>query len=389
MSPAKFLYLFSSFVLINTKLLAFNYDSLKVAKPAKHYFKTTFYLDYYGTGKKELNELTFESKKLKSYQVNQFVFGFNAPVFTKDFYKNDSTQISNFHLLVTGSYSSVTPLFGGFTAQHHLSKTSLGIRAIYNTGKKSVFFVEFSPFMTQDNGYSYTQTYRLATSAIYNCTVNKYFSFRLGYTRSYALGNRYHLPYIGFRVGKLDGVNFSLQFPRSISFNIPMGKYVKTSLYTKPQGGVYSFANTDSIYYLNKDKNLNYGRREFLTGLRIDVLPSPYFNFYINSGFITQNNISLYSETFNKNNKGLYNEFYAEKIKNSLFINAGLVFKFGKTKSIYNNYNLYDAHDLNTTIDGGDNNVNTGNSGIPVKQSIIKNIKPNDVQDLIDVQDFL
>ena len=197
------------------------------------------------------------------------------------------------------------------------------------------------------------------------------------------------MPYVGFRVGKLDGVNFSLQFPRSISFNIPIGKYVKTSLYTKPHGGVYSFANTDSIYYLNKDKNLNYGRREFLTGLRIDVLPSPYFNFYISSGFITQNNISLYSETFNKNNRGLYNEFYTEKIKNSLFINAGLVFKFGKTKSIYNNYNLYDAYDLNTTIDGGENNVNTGNSGIPTKQSTIKNINPNDVQDLIDVQDFL
>jgi hypothetical protein len=387
MSILRQLNLILSFVFISSKLLAFQHDSLKVVKPAKHYFKTTIYTDYYSTGKRNLEDITFQSKKLKSYQVNQFVFGVNAPVFTKDFYEKDSTQISNFHLLVTGSYSSVTPLFDGISKQHHLSKTSLGVRAIYNTGKKSIFFVEFSPYMTQDNGYNYTQTYRLASSIIYNCTVNKYFSFRLGYTRSYTLGNRYHLPYIGFRVGKLDGVNFSLQFPRSISLNVPIGKYVKTSLYTKPQGGVYSFANSDTIYYLHPDKNLNFGRNEFISGLRIDILPSNYFNFYLSAGFTAQNNISLYSETFNKDNKGVYKNFYTEKIGKSLFINAGLVFKFGKTKSIYNNYNLYDAQDLNTIIDGGENNVNTGNSQIPTKQSKIKNLKPSEVQDLIDVQD--
>ncbi len=370
-----------------SKLLAFNHDSLKVVKPAKHYFKTTIYTDYYSRGKRELNDVTFQSIKLKSYQVNQFVIGVNAPLFTKDFYKKDSTRISNFHLLITGSYSSVNPLFDGITEQHHLSKTSLGLRAIYNTGKRSIFFVEFSPYMTQDNGYNYTQTYRLASSVIYNCTVNKYFSFRLGYTRSYALGNRYHLPYIGFRIGKLDGVNFSMQFPRSISLNLPIGKYVKTSLYTKPQGGVYSFANSDTIYYLNPDKKLNFGINELISGLRIDVLPNNYFNFYVSAGYTTQNNISFYSETFNNDNKGVYKNFYTEKIGKSLFINAGLVFKFGKSKSIYNNYNLYDAQDLNTIIDGGENNIKTGNSQIPAKQSKIKNLKPSEVQDLIDVQD--
>ena len=115
---------------------------------------------------------------------------------------------------------------------------------------------------------------------------------------------------------------------------------------------------------------------------------SNFLNFYLSGGFTSQNSISMYSVTFNKKNKGIYDDFYSEKIKNSIFINFGLVFKFGKIKSIYNNYNLYDAHDLNTTIDGGDNNVNTGNSGIPSKQSSIKNINPSDVQDLIDAQDL-
>ncbi len=380
------IYLVIGFVCLNTKLLAFKNDSLKTIKPAKHYFKTVIYTDFYGTGKRDLNQKNFVSGKLKSYQVNQFVLGFNAPLFTKDFYKKDSTVISNFHLLLTGSYSVVTPKFDGISKDHHLSKTSLGVRAIFNTGKKSIFFAEFSPFKTQDNGYGYTQRYRIASSLIYNYTVNKHFSFRLGYVRSFTFGNRLNLPYVGIRVGKLDGINFSVQFPRSISFNVPIGKYVKTSLYTKPQGGVYSFANTDSLYYLNTDKSLNFGRYEFLGGMRVDVLPSRFFNFYLSGGFTTQNYISFYSESYNKRNKSQLNSFYSERISGSVFLNFGLVFKFGKVKSIYNNYNMYNAQDLNATDIG--NNVNTGNNQIPAKETKIRNLSPNEVQDLIDTQDF-
>ena len=120
-------------------------------------------------------------------------------------------------------------------------------------------YAEFAPFVTQDRGYAYTRRIHIASALIYNFTVNKYFSFRLGYARSFTFGNRLNLPYVGIRVGKMDGVNLSVQFPRSISFNVPIGKYVRTSLYTKPQGGMYSFANSDSIYYLNNDKSLNFG----------------------------------------------------------------------------------------------------------------------------------
>ncbi len=377
--------LFFGFVLSVTKLLAFKDDSLKAIKPARHYFKTTMYSDFYGTGKRDLSGKNFVSKKLNSYQVKQFTLGFNTPLFTHNFYKKDSTQISNIHLLLTGSYASVSPRFDGISTNHVLSKTSIGVRGIYNTGKKSIFYVEFTPFMTQDNGYSYTQKYRFASTLLYNCTVSKFFSFRVGYTRSFMFGNRYHLPYIGFRIGKMDGVNFSVQFPRSITFNVPIGRYVKTSLYTKPQGGLYSFANNESIYYLNNDKNINFGRYEFLGGLRVDILPSKWFNFYLSSGFTTQNYIGFYSETFNRRNKGVYNSFYKEKISNTVFVNFGLVFKFGKVKSIYNNYNLYDAQDLNNT---DADNISNGNSQIPAAQKKIKNVKPSDVQDLIDTQDF-
>lgn len=389
MRTFRFIILLVNFVLFSTKFLALNHDSLKVIKPikpAKHYFKTIIYTDFYGTGERELSGKTYVSKKLKTYQVNQSVLGFNTPLFTKDFYKKDSTVISNFHLLLTGSYAVVTPKFSGISNNHHLSRTSLGVRMIFNTGKRSLFYAEFSPFMTQDNGYAYTQRYRIASTVVYNFTANKYFSFRAGYSRSFIYGNRYNLPYIGIRVGKLDGVNLSIQFPRSVSFNVPIGKYVKTSVYTKPQGGMYSFANSDTIYYLNNDKSLNFGRYEFLGGMRVDVFPTSFFNFYVSGGLTTQNNIVMFSETYNKGNKGRFHSFYKEKLNGSVFLNFGLVFKFGKVKSSYNNYNMYNAQDLNSS--DINNNLNQGQSQIPAKEKKIKNISPNEVQDLIDTQDF-
>lgn len=389
MRTFRFIILLVNFVLFSTKFLALNHDSLKVIKPikpAKHYFKTIIYTDFYGTGERELSGKTYVSKKLKTYQVNQSVLGFNTPLFTKDFYKKDSTVISNFHLLLTGSYAVVTPKFSGISNNHHLSRTSLGVRMIFNTGKRSLFYAEFSPFMTQDNGYAYTQRYRIASTVVYNFTANKYFSFRAGYSRSFIYGNRYNLPYIGIRVGKLDGVNLSIQFPRSVSFNVPIGKYVKTSVYTKPQGGMYSFANSDTIYYLNNDKSLNFGRYEFLGGIRVDVFPTSFFNFYVSGGLTTQNNIVMFSETYNKGNKGRFHSFYKEKLNGSVFLNFGLVFKFGKVKSSYNNYNMYNAQDLNSS--DINNNLNQGQSQIPAKEKKIKNISPNEVQDLIDTQDF-
>ncbi len=381
-----FKYIFCVFyvVLITTKLCAFTKDTIKIEKQPKHYFKTIVNLDYYATGNRALMQKNYYSNKLKSYQVNQFAFGVTTPIFTKNIYKKDSTQISNFHLLVGFNYVGLTPKFNGITT-HHLSKTSIGLKAIYNNGKKSVFYAEVSPFTTRDNGFRYTRSKRLFTTLLYNCTVNKYFSFRVGYTRTYIFANKKHLPYIGFRVGKLNGVNLSVQFPRNVSINVPIGSSFKASVFVKPQGGLYTMANTDTLYYLNADKKINFGRYEFLSGLRADVLPTNNFNFYVSAGLTTQNFIGFYSESFNKNNNRNYKSFYKEKIQNSVFINIGLVFKIGKSKSMYNNYNLYDAHDIiNKDVD----NINKGNNQIPTLRNKIKNITDNDVQDLIETTDL-
>ena len=379
------LYVIIGFVLINTKLLAFKNDSLKTIKPAKHYFKTIIYSDYYTTSKRDLNSENFVSNKLKSYQVSQFTLGFNTPLITKDYYNKDSTVISNFHLLLAGSFVSVKPFFDGMTENHNLIKKTIGIKWIYNNGKKSLFYGELTPFSTKDQKYRYTRTGRFASMFVYNCAVNKYFTFRVGYVRSFAFGNRYHLPYLGIRVGKLDGINMSIQFPRSISVIVPLGKYFKASVYTKPQGGLYTMANTDSIYYLNNDKRINFGRYEFLSGFRLDVFPSKLMSVYLSGGITNQNYIGFFSDSYNKKAGATYKPFYKEKIQNSLFINGGLVFKFGHVKSIYNNYNLYDAHDLNNT---DVNNINQGNIQIPAKEKKVKNIGANEVQDLIETSDL-
>ncbi len=383
------LFLLLSFVLFITKLSAFNNDTIKQVKPPKHYFNKTLYTDYYLTGKRSLDTINTVSKKLKSYQVSQFVIGFNAPVITKDFYNKDSTKISDFHFLLTGSYSKLNLNFEGIE-KHKLTKISFGARAIYNTGGKSIFFVELSPFVTKDRSYGYTRTYRLATTILYNFAANDYFSFRVGYTRSFLWGNRYQLPYIGIRVGKLDKLNFSVQFPRGMALNVPIGNHIRTSLYTKPQGGLYTFANTDSLEIgnINENQKLYFGRYEFLSGLRIDVQPSNYFNFYVSGGLTTKNKILFYPTTLIKNSTSSYNNYYAEDIKSSLFLNVGLVFRFGKTKSIYNNNPLYNTIDLNNSTDPGDNGTQIGNGNIPIPVKKSKKVSTDEVLDLIETQDL-
>lgn len=379
-----------SFVLIITKLSAFNNsDTTKVVKPPKHYFNKTIYLDYYSTGKRELDTINQVSKLLGSYQLNQVSLGYNFPMVTWDIYNKDSTKISTLNLLFTGNYTSIKLNFEGID-KHTLTKLSLGCRGFYSNGKKSIFFVELSPFVTRDRGYAYTKTYRLASTVLYNFTANEYFSFRVGYTRSFLWGNRYQLPYIGIRVGKLDKINFSIQFPRGVTFVVPIGKYVRTSLYTKPQGGLYTFANTDSLRIgnINDNDKLYFGRYEFLSGLRLDLQPSNFFNFYLSSGFTTRNKIAFYSTTLIRNNNSMYKNYYSENIKSSIFVNFGLVFRFGKTKSIYNNSLMYDAKDINNTMDSGDNGLIKGNGDIPVPTKKIKKVNPDEILDLIEAQDL-
>lgn len=368
----------------------------KQRKEPRHFFNTTGVIDYYTKPDVDLTlrDSNKVSKKLKSYGISQTCLNFYAPVSTANWYNKDSTVNSNFHLLLAATAYYLQPKFEGIS-QHTLAKYGFGLRAIYNSGKKSIFFIESTPFITQDvtkNAKS-NATYRMAGTILWSYTPVPFFNLRLGGTKSFLWGNRYYLPYIGLRFGKIDKFNFSIQFPRNISLNIPFGNVLRLSLYSKPQGGLFNFSNIDSIYKKNNDNTIHFGRYELLTGARLDVVPVRWFNFYVSTGFSTRNYIAFYSDTHNKGNKNeALGEFYFNNPKNSIFLNFGFTFRLGRTKSFNNNQNMYEAVDLNNSIDPGDGNINPGNGNIPINEKkpkkAVKSLKPSEVQDLIDIYDF-
>lgn len=398
-----FLILFLGFGL-NYSFIAQTTDSLpkqKKVKEPKHFFNTTITYDYYAKPNVDLKvpKSNFPhpetvGEHLKSYGITQGNFSFYTPLATINKYNKDSSVNSNFHLLFTGNFLALVPHFDGI-ADHTLTKFGVGLRAIYNTGKKSIFFIETSPFLTQDASYPSDAIFRIAGTLLWSYSPNEHFNFRLGATKSFMWGNRYYLPFVGFRFGRLDKVNFSIQFPRIASLNIPMGQRVRFSLFTKPQGGLFNFSNRDTIYNISdpkENKTIHFGRYEVLTGIRFDVVPTKWLSFYVASGFSTGNYMAFYSNTYNKGNDLNYWDFYSSSPANTWFFNFGLSLRFGKTKSYINNKNIYEAIDINNTVDPGENNVNPGNANIPIQKKKVNKeltkLKPSEVQDLVDLNDF-
>ncbi len=377
---------------------------VKKVKEPKHFFNHTIFLDSYykppadlmkPNGKLDTGRI---AKQLGQYSIQQSCISFYSPLVTINNYNRDSSVNSNFHLLLAGTAYYLQPRFSGIS-EHTLAKYGMGIRAIYNTGKRSIFFIESTPFLTQDitPGSSDKGSWRMSGTLLWSYSPGPRFNFRLGATKSFLWGNRWYLPFIGVRFGRLDRLNFSVQFPRNISLNLPLGNVFRLSLYSKPQGGVFSFSNRDTVYdnryykntNISNDQVIHFGRYELLTGFRMDVVPCRWFNFYLSTGFSTKNGITFYSNSFNKNNKGRYGDFYAAAPKNSVFVNFGLVFRIGRSKSYYNNTNMYDVVDLNNSVDPGDNNINPGNGTITIpKKKLPKSLKPSEIQDLIDANDF-
>lgn len=373
-----------------------SYDSLKLKEP-KHYFKTVFFLDSYNKPQQDIKPKdTIGSNKiigdhLKTYGIKQLNLGFYTPIHTHSERSADSSVYSNTHYLLTGSFLSLQPTFSGLK-QHTLIKAGIGLRIIHNTGKKGVWFFDISPFGTKDITYGDKNGYlRFSNSAIYSHNFSDHFNLRVGLTKSFLWGNRNYLPYVGFRIGKLDQVNFSVQFPKNISLNVPMGSRFRFSVYSKPQGGMFMFSNYDSVYYFNSQANyFHFTRYEILSGLRFDAIINKYFAAYISFGSSSKNNITFYSESANVDRPRLpYKRFfYEQNFKTTGYLNFGLVLRFGKTKSYFNDRNMYDAFDLHHSNGILDNNTGPGNTDIPSKQSI-KRSKLNlaDIQDLIDVND--
>ena len=375
-------------------------DTTKKIKAAKHYFTPTFFSDYYTTPDRAIPQIGKHTKNLtedqrirthlKSYQYSQLEGGFYFPLFTKDYERSDNTT-ANFHLLVTGSYLMAMPRFAGIS-DHNLLKACAGLRGIYNSGKKGIWFFDATPFMNTDLSASCQTTYRWGGVALYDYMANPSLSFRFGFIRTFLLGNRYHLPYFGMRIGRLDRSYLSIQFPRNVTFSFPIGRYIRGSIYAKPMGGLFNMANNDTVYYKNPSvKTIYYSRFEMNYGFRLDANFNKHFSMYAAAGFTGLKHLGFISDIENTNNKFMLAPFYNETFIPGLFANFGITLRIGRAKSIYNNYNMYEVFNLNTTLDAGDNNTNTGDGNIPndiKKQKSQSNLKIRDVQDLIDAQDL-
>ncbi|MBS1653001.1 MAG: hypothetical protein JSU07_13430 [Bacteroidetes bacterium] len=359
-----------------------NNDTLKIKSP-KHYFNSVLLFDFYGKPKESIKDTDAISKQLKSYGIKQYLLGFYTPIYTKNRISEDNVT-SNSHVLLTGNFVLLQPEFAGIS-QHNLVKAGVGIRYIFNTGKKGVWFADVSPCITSDVTYKSVSYFRLANSFIYSRNVSERLNFRIGITKSFMFGNRNYLPFIGIRIGRVDGVNFDLQFPRSVSLNIPINTKLLLSVYTKPQGGMYYFSNNDSIYF-NNDAAFHFTRYEINSGFRIDASINNRLSFYAAFGISARNQITFYSERMNNSNKVLnyIYYFYGQNIRPTGFLNTGIVFRFGNNRAFYGVKNLYDVMDLNNTSGIGDENIRTGNVQIPRKPSKKENYNLKSVQDLID-----
>lgn len=374
----------------------------KKIKEPKHYFMTTFFFDHYATPERTLgaennfvkiqgspgkfNPNESLDKRLQTYKFKQSSGGFYVPVYTKDLKRKDSLAHSNVHVLVTGNYLLASPQFKGI-GHHTIFKGGVGVRGIYNSGEKNIWFIDYSPFMTQDISAKSTAVWRAATTIVYDRIVSDRFSFRLGFSKTFLFGDKYRLPYIGFRVGRLNKSYLSVQFPRNVTFSFPLGSHFRANIFSKPMGGLYTFANSDSVYYGN-DKSFQFGRYEITGGLNVEYKPNRHFSVYLSAGGVRHSVIAMYSLSSNNNSpKNLKYYFMKENLDNAYFVNIGLRLRFGNVKKVYNNRNMYEVFDINSNVDPGDNNTTITNE-IPADEKRVKNIGYKDVQDLIETPDL-
>ncbi|MDX2188547.1 MAG: hypothetical protein SFY32_01675 [Bacteroidota bacterium] len=379
------------------------------SKPVKHFFRPTFNFDYYASpyagiyapdGKntplasrlRQLSKVKNKGEELK-YRFSIINFGFYAPLFTKTF-PQENGLLPTLHVLATGNALIFRPDFNSINQDHQLSRLTLGIRAIYTDGYKSTLFVNFSPFISRDRIDSRPSQLRYWGTIIYNRTVNKWFSYRLGYVSSYLLADvSVHLPFVGVRIGRLDRLNVSIALPRNITVSLPLlENKIVFSVYSKPIGGIFHYNNSDSSLvgihpFFNPSiigKDVQFRFLEYIFGAMIDVRLHPNFTFYISGGFSTNRYFGL------AYNRPMYQEetvLRAARLDNSIFVSFGCTVSFGKVKRANENYQMYDAFQVNSIFDSGDNNLGnrnfTPNTPDSDKKVKVSQIDYKEVKDLL------
>lgn len=367
---------------------------MKSQREVRNYIRPCLSLSFYSTGTRPIKgNMPILNERLGDYSFLQTSVSFYTPLYTNTrFAGKDSTDVNTFHLLFTVNALTDRPTFSGLQKQHELYKVGLGVRGIWAFRSRCILFADVSPFATGDRyNEQATKRFRLGTTFVMNFMVSPKFSFRVGATKSFLFGNRNYLPMIGFRLGKLDSkCYFQMQFPRHTSLTIQPSSKVSINIYSRSYGGLYNMSNGDSIY-IGNDSVFQFGHFGIASGVRFDYRPGPNFSFFISGGVSRQNRVWFYSYEFNQaNNLSPLTPFYRGKPDGTLFLNAGVTFRFGKSKRSTGNYLMYDVFDLNNTMDPGDNNNNPGNGDIraAAEQKEMKNVQYKDVEDLVDEADL-
>jgi hypothetical protein len=365
-------------------------DSTKKSKVKvpKHYIKSSLYISWYGIPDREITpRLDSLPVNGRYYQFKQRNIGFNAPLYTNTWLNADSSKIESFQLITTINSTKERIESSFLNEPRTFRRTSIALKGIYSDGGKNSYFLAIAPFSSFDQYTSARQGSRFATVFIYNRTVNEKFSYRLGFMRTFVFGKKLALPIVGFRFGRLDGVNFNIQLLRNMSLNMPIGKHFHYSLYSRPIGSAYSFKNNFNTGFLNKGTTVELRRWELLTGMTLTYRASGSFSMFVSTGF------SRGYVSFAEGSKkiAIKRDSYQEyKLSRGGFLNIGLNFYFGKSKQINGNYGMYDVLDLNNTYGNDDNNIQLGNTQIPAQNKAmqVKNLQYNDVKDLISETDI-
>jgi hypothetical protein len=366
---------------------------VKTQREVRNYIRPSFSASFYATGARDIkSSVPAIDNRLGQYSFLQTSIAFYTPLWTRTrFAGKDSTDVNTFHLLFTLNALTDRPTFSGLEKQHELYKLSMGMRGIWAFRSNCILFADVTPFATGDKyNEQATKRLRLGTTFVMNFMFSPKFSFRVGATKNFLLGNRYYLPMVGFRYGKLDGkCYFQLQFPRHASLVFQPSPKVTIDIYSRAYGGLYNVSNGDSIYVGN-DSVIQFGHRGVANGIRFDFRPGPNFSCFLSGGFDTRNYLRFYSYEFNQTNLGPLTPFYKGRPQPTIFLNAGITFRFGKAKRSQGNYLMYDVFDLNNQMDPGDNNNNPGNGDIrkAAEAREMKNVQYKDVEDLVDETDL-
>lgn len=362
---------------VRDSVLTSSMSSQEILSNNKRTVRPTLYYNHYGTPQRR------NVRKKRKYTFAQDNIGFFMPLYTSSWFKEDEVSIASLHILGVADMVSYRPRVTFANESFKIARFSVGGRMFYSDGHKSIFYIGITPFSSRDLRSQNLHLTSITGAAIYSRTVSRTFAYRLGISNSYTFGVLLPLPVAGIRVGALDKVHLSVQFPRNIELDIPAGKNTTISVFARSMGGLYNISMEDTLI-ATTIKKARLARFEIVNGAQANFRVGDHFSLYIGSGIASRRRVN-----FSYKKKGDDQWQYARyKVPASLFFTFGLSVRFGKAKQVYNDAHMYNMFELNTINNAGDKDTGSHDNDVPAdpekyKIEKINKVKYKDVEDLI------